>query len=69
MALSHGFARGRERTPEYQAWSAMIQRCHNPDDQHFARYGQRGIVEVIALFEELKRSLSSSVAANDQEAA
>jgi hypothetical protein len=28
---------------EYSAWYAMVQRCHNPRDPNFSRYGGRGI--------------------------
>lgn len=41
---SHGNAtHGRAKTPEYQAWYAIIQRCCNPNRQDFLRYGGRGI--------------------------
>lgn len=30
-------------SPEYHTWSAMIKRCHNPNDKSFGRYGGRGI--------------------------
>ena len=30
-------------TPEYATWSAMKNRCSNPDDEHWTRYGGRGI--------------------------
>ncbi|MDR6421336.1 hypothetical protein J2801_003624 [Paraburkholderia phenoliruptrix] len=36
---SHGLA----RSPEHQVWLAMIQRCHNPKNKSFNRYGARGI--------------------------
>lgn len=29
--------------PEYPVWAAMIQRCTNPRDKGFKRYGARGI--------------------------
>lgn len=34
---------GRTRTPEFKAWQAMNQRCHNPRAQGYADYGGRGI--------------------------
>lgn len=34
---------GLHRSPEYQAWSDMRQRCYNPNDGEFKRYGARGI--------------------------
>jgi hypothetical protein len=30
-------------TPEFAAWSHMIQRCTNPNDDSYADYGARGI--------------------------
>lgn len=30
-------------TPEYQAWADMRQRCHNPNNPSYFRYGGRGI--------------------------
>lgn len=30
-------------SPEYRAWDHMIQRCNNPNDAHYHRYGGRGI--------------------------
>jgi hypothetical protein len=34
---------GRFGTPEYRAWVSMIQRCENPKNQNYQRYGGRGI--------------------------
>jgi len=34
---------GWSRTPEYQAWQDMIQRCTNPRVARFKHYGARGI--------------------------
>lgn len=34
---------GKGRTPEAARWRAMINRCHNPKDTGFKRYGARGI--------------------------
>ena len=31
------------QTPEYRAWVAMIQRCYNPANKNYDRYGGRGI--------------------------
>jgi len=33
----------RQRTPEYEAWRAMRQRCLNPKHRAYKRYGARGI--------------------------
>jgi hypothetical protein len=37
--LSHGLS----RTPEYQIWHGILQRCWNPKNKAFDRYGGRGI--------------------------
>lgn len=34
---------GKSRTPIYQVWNAMLQRCENEKDQHYPDYGGRGI--------------------------
>lgn len=36
---------GRDGRPsfEYQSWQAMKERCHNPNDVDFSRYGGRGV--------------------------
>lgn len=34
---------GRRDTTEYRIWYAMVQRCCNPNDKNYARYGARGI--------------------------
>jgi hypothetical protein len=39
----HGHARRGATTRVYAVWSAMIQRCTNPNDKDFDRYGGRGI--------------------------
>ena len=31
------------RTPEYQVWAAIIQRCTNPNNPSYPRYGGRGV--------------------------
>jgi hypothetical protein len=35
--------RGMSATPEYMAWSGARQRCHNPKNPAYYRYGGRGI--------------------------
>lgn len=45
-SITHGFRRGvgqRKPPPEYVLWGNMIQRCHNPRNHTFARYGARGV--------------------------
>lgn len=34
---------GMHKSPEYRAWTGMIQRCYNPNHDSFHRYGGRGI--------------------------
>lgn len=34
---------GMYSTPIYLAWQTMIQRCENPKNPHYVRYGARGI--------------------------
>jgi hypothetical protein len=40
MKLSHG----QHASLAYTSWNGMLQRCHNPDNPSYARYGARGIV-------------------------
>ncbi len=42
---------GMSDTPEYNTWVHMIQRCHNPNNKDYARYGGRGI-EVCDIWRE-----------------
>lgn len=39
----HGHASGGRRTSEYDTWVSMKQRCTNPSDGAWERYGARGI--------------------------
>src|SRR5262245_46494190 len=41
--LSHGHERKGQRSSLYSRWCAMKTRCGNPNAQHFAYYGGRGI--------------------------
>lgn len=42
--ISAQFATHRKtKTPEYQVWKGMHQRCNNPKNKSFVRYGGRGI--------------------------
>ena len=41
--LRHGHASNGMRTPEYKAWENMIDRCTNPKNSSYRRYGGRGI--------------------------
>jgi hypothetical protein len=41
--LTHGQS-GRNSSPEYRSWYAMIQRCTNPNNDRYKNYGGRGII-------------------------
>lgn len=41
--VRHGETLGGKRSPEYKAWQAMLDRCRNPRNKRFDRYGGRGI--------------------------
>ena len=43
MADKHLHTKGKTKTPEYQSWCNMNQRCNNPNDPKFSDYGGRGI--------------------------
>lgn len=34
---------GLSNSPTYNVWNSMLQRCHNPQDPGYLRYGGRGI--------------------------
>lgn len=40
---THGATARHKPTPEYVAWSNMIQRCYNPKNNNYKRYGARGV--------------------------
>ena len=40
--IKHGCG-GSNKTPEYRSWRAMRQRCTNPNNSEWPRYGGRGI--------------------------
>lgn len=43
-AYKHGHAcKGATRPNIYRRWQHMIQRCHNPKDKDYHKYGARGI--------------------------
>lgn len=39
----HGATTARGSTPAYRSWQGMIQRCTNPNNAKWERYGGRGI--------------------------
>lgn len=41
--MKHGHATRGRRPNIYRRWQHMIQRCHNPNDRDYPRYGGRGI--------------------------
>ena len=41
--LKHGEAAAHTKTPEYRSWASAINRCHNPRNAAYDRYGGRGI--------------------------
>ena len=44
LRITHGQSkRGGLASPEYNAWTAMIGRCENPNNRKFKDYGARGI--------------------------
>lgn len=40
---THGHASGPSKSPTYQTWMGMLQRCKVPQNANFADYGGRGI--------------------------
>jgi len=43
VVVTHGQGWGEARTPTYQIWVSMRQRCNNPNDKAYRYYGGRGI--------------------------
>ena len=41
--ISHGAAKRGHTYPEYSVWVQMIQRCHNPKNHSYEKYGALGI--------------------------
>lgn len=39
----HGHS-GKDKSREYNSWSNMIQRCHNPKNKRYKDYGEKGII-------------------------
>lgn len=40
---THGKTAGGQRAPEFYIWAQMIQRCENPNNKSYSKYGARGI--------------------------
>src|SRR5215471_19507240 len=40
---SHGHFSGRQQSPTYSSWNAMVRRCTNPRNKRWLGYGGRGI--------------------------
>ncbi len=41
--IKHGHALCGRNSPTYRSWAAMMERCTNPKNKRYARYGGRGI--------------------------
>src|SRR5690349_17126667 len=54
---THGNAIRKQRTPEFNAWANMIQRCTNPRCPEFKRYGAVGI-RICARWQEFANFLA-----------
>jgi hypothetical protein len=39
----HQYRHGMKKTRVYRIWNAMRQRCHNPNQPHYERYGGKGV--------------------------
>lgn len=50
-STKHGHTIGHNRSPEYTAWTNMLDRCYNCNSEYYHRYGGRGI-EVCASWRE-----------------
>ena len=42
-SIKHGHNTKNKRTPEYNIWAMMIQRCENPKNKNYPDYGGRGV--------------------------
>lgn len=42
-SLKHGGTRGKVWTRAYNTWHGMLQRCYNPNNPRYEKYGGRGI--------------------------
>ena len=57
MKVKHGHYQENRGTPTYHSWQAMKQRCNNPSNPSYKRYGGRGITYV-KRWEEFENFLS-----------
>jgi hypothetical protein len=46
---------GMHKTSEYHAWHDILERCHNPNNKNYFRYGARGIT----VYQEWKKSFET----------
>lgn len=53
----HGATLNGTHTPEYASWHSMIQRCTNPNNQRWPRYGGRGITVCEAWLNDFREFL------------
>lgn len=78
--LHHMYAHGMKGTRVYRIWNAMKNRCHNPNQPHYVRYGGKGVSvcdkwrnSFVAFFEDMgeppsdKHSLDRIEAAGNYE--
>lgn len=43
MASSANITHGMSKTPEYETWTKIMQRCYNPNVERYRNYGGRGV--------------------------
>ncbi len=43
LCITHGHTRGAKHTRAYASWRSLLGRCFNPRNNHYHRYGGRGI--------------------------
>ena len=56
----HQYRHGMKKTRVYRIWNAMRQRCHNPNQPHYERYGGKGVTvcrkwrkDFVAFYEDM----------------
>ncbi len=43
MGITNNLKHGMSHTPTFKSWDSMLQRCYNPKNHNYLRYGKRGI--------------------------